>query len=74
MFKNESNLPEPAAKLNNLLMNWLLPIAAAISLIMIWIGVARGWERGPITNVIILVASFFVLRSFYHFFRRQFSK
>lgn len=74
MDKHESNLPEPAAKLNNLLMNWLLPIAAAISLIVIWIGVARGWERGPITNVIILVAGFFVLRTFYHFFRRLFSK
>lgn len=71
MDNNDSNLPKPAAKLNSLLMNWLLPIAAAISLVVIWISVARGWERGPIVNVIILVAIFFVIRSFYHFFKRQ---
>lgn len=72
--RTTSRVEHGAAKLQGLLLNWLLPIASVFTLIGIWIGVSKGWERGAIVNVIIIVCAYFVARSFYHFSRKQFRK
>ncbi len=69
-----NTLEEKAGQLQHLLLNWLLPIASVVTLISIWIAVSRGWERGSIVNVVILICAFFIARSFYHFSKKQFSK
>jgi len=70
----KASIEDKAGRLQGLLLNWVLPIGVAFTLIRIWWGVSQGWERGAVFTVVLLVCAYFIGRSFYHFSRKQFRK